>query len=225
MIIYMAKFTNGKIYIGKTKDLNVRIKNHIKNSKKPKLPFHYAIAKYGVNSIEWSILHKDIEDKDINELEIFYINEYKANKYDYGYNITNGGEGGDTISNNINNIIRKQLKSKGVDNYIIIDETIKNDIIHKYIKEKYSLRKLSKFFNITKNRIIRLFDAENIVINKTIACEINSKKIDLSIVNEVINEYNNKNSINKISKKFNLTIMIISRILHDSGVRISKRFL
>jgi group I intron endonuclease len=222
----MAKFPNNKVYIGKTKNLERRIKQHITASKKPKLPFHHAIIKYGTDNIEWIILKENVDNKDINKEEIFFINKFNSNINFNGYNVSKGGDGGDTISlnENKNEIMIKQLKSKGVDNYVIIDENLRKEIINKYINENFSLRKLSNYYNITKNRLKRLLKNEGIIINQNIAIEINSKKIDTETLNNVISEYKKNKTIKLLAKEFNLTIMIVSRILHDSGERLSKRF-
>ena len=52
----------------------------------------------------------------------------------------------------------------------------------------------------------------------------NSKVFDIEYINLIINDYKNGLKIKEIAKKENKSIMIISRILHDSGVRISTRF-
>lgn len=99
MIIYMVKNKiNGKIYIGQTTNsLYVRKKLHYKKSKtNPETKFHRALKKYSEENFEWEIIVTTDSKEHLNELEIFYIQKYDS--FIRGYNMTLGGEGGDTIS-------------------------------------------------------------------------------------------------------------------------------
>ena len=55
--------------------------------------FFRAINKYGWHNIDHKILYTDLKEKEAKQLEIKLIKEYKSNNKDYGYNISNGGEG------------------------------------------------------------------------------------------------------------------------------------
>lgn len=92
---------NGKVYIGQTKDLATRKRNHKSdsynfNSSGYDYAFHCAIRKYGWNNFVWEILeeipetHPDYQNY-LNEKEKYYIDFY--NSYHKGYNETLGGEG------------------------------------------------------------------------------------------------------------------------------------
>ena len=95
-LIYEALFQNGKKYIGQTtKTLDVRIKQHISKSKNANSHqlFSNAIKKYGKDSIEWTILAKDIDTLiELNNTEQFYISFYNT-FHGRGYNMTSGGDG------------------------------------------------------------------------------------------------------------------------------------
>jgi hypothetical protein len=108
-VIYCAQFPNGKKYYGKTKNsLDKRIKKHLRDSNKnDNLLFHRAIRKYK-DLINWYVAENILcENKEnliilLNEREIYWIEENKTYvlKYGikYGYNLTPGGDGGDTFS-------------------------------------------------------------------------------------------------------------------------------
>jgi hypothetical protein len=55
--------------------------------------------------------------------------------------------------------------------------------------------------------------------------EVNTKKFDIEYINKIIELFNSGLNIKTLSENEKLTIMIVSRILHDSGVRESKRFI
>jgi group I intron endonuclease len=99
MIIYKAqnKITQ-KVYIGKTiKTLNERKKSHLNKSKMGvKSHFYDSIRKYGEESFIWSEIIKCDNITTLNEMELFFIEKFDSFKN--GYNMTIGGDGGDTIS-------------------------------------------------------------------------------------------------------------------------------
>jgi len=99
MIIY--KVTNkksGNSYIGKTeKSLEKRKKGHFKKAKRnPNSIFHKALKSYGKENFKWEIIYEADDINELNEKEKYYIKEF--NTFEHGYNMTKGGDGGDTIS-------------------------------------------------------------------------------------------------------------------------------
>lgn len=97
---YIYRFYNKitkKSYIGlTTRTLNKRIAEHLKSAKhNSKFYFHCALAKYGIENFEVSILHvvdgKDEQDL-INKLNILEIKEIERfNSFNDGYNSNTGG--------------------------------------------------------------------------------------------------------------------------------------
>jgi molybdopterin biosynthesis enzyme MoaB len=162
----------------------------------------------------------------INQKEKEYIIIYDSIKN--GYNISEGGDGGDTISNNDRkyDIIKKQLKSKGInpEEYVIITDELKYSIIEDYVKNIFSIKAIVRKYNISEQRITRFLKSENIEIDKDRCKETNSIKLSNSQIESVISRYKSGKTIKSIAEEKNLTIMIVSRILHDAGVRESKRF-
>ena len=122
MVIYkITNLLNNKIYIGKDTTNNddyfgsgVLIKR--------------AIDKYGINNFEKVILETCDSNGVLCDKEKFWINLLKSTDLTIGYNISNGGDGGDTISNNPNkeNILKK------------ISESMKNRVFTEIHKEKLS---------------------------------------------------------------------------------------
>lgn len=82
--------TNQKVYIGQTAQLpNKRWKNG--NGYKRHQYFYNAIQKYGWDGFDHLILETVENQSQANERECFYIQQYKANDPNYGYNILSGG--------------------------------------------------------------------------------------------------------------------------------------
>jgi len=103
MIIYKVQNKlNGKMYIGKTiQDFEKYKHIHIRSAKNgydlkkgchPRI-FYNAIRKYGEENFEWEILYTCDDKKKLNEKEIFFIDKYES--FIKGYNMTQGGDGGD----------------------------------------------------------------------------------------------------------------------------------
>ena len=86
-------------YIGFTsREIDDRLWEHINDSKKgSKLIFHQAIRKYGIDEFSTRLLDETSTQEHAKVLEIFYIKLH--NTYRDGYNMTSGGDGGDTLSN------------------------------------------------------------------------------------------------------------------------------
>ncbi len=102
MIVYKAtNIKNNKIYIGKTSEtLRGRKRGHKYEAKTPKGYFGYALRKYGIEGFKWDILYFAPNLKELNLKEIECIKLYNSTNNKVGYNITEGGTGGDTYTNN-----------------------------------------------------------------------------------------------------------------------------
>lgn len=99
MIIYkVTNKVNNKVYIGQTsKSLDERKRAHYKQSRlSSNTNFHRALAKYSIFDFVWEEIASADSKEKLNELEIKFIEEY--NSFKSGYNMTLGGDGGDTIS-------------------------------------------------------------------------------------------------------------------------------
>jgi len=83
-----------KVYIGKAKDCQHRWAEHKRNAKQNKQhPLYNAIRKYGVENFIFEILFETVEEL-VDEQEKNLINI--LSKYPQGYNLAEGGNGGNT---------------------------------------------------------------------------------------------------------------------------------
>lgn len=87
-VIYQLTSPSGKSYIGQTKNLSTRLKQH-QTSPECRL-FHYAIKKYGWNSMVLTILKENLSLDEANYWEEYYINTYNTLTPN-GYNLIPGG--------------------------------------------------------------------------------------------------------------------------------------
>jgi hypothetical protein len=181
-----------------------------------------AIRKYKIEKLDYDIIFSDESESKIDEMEKHYIKLYDSTNIIYGYNIASGGEGGDTISNNINkeSIFKKQMDSKGLP-YTEISEDMWKTIISEYESGGF-IKTIAKKYKLDSKRIKRMFNKRGIIVDK-------DRQYGIFIPTEEINEkirtmFLDKKTIKDIAAELNLTIMIVSRILNDTGIRESKRF-
>ena len=116
MIVYKAtNKINGKQYIGyTTKPLEERIKVHLykantKNNKYYFYLFKVAIRKYGIDNFFWETLKICSSIKECCEQEKYFIKLHNTIA-PYGYNLTEGGNGGlqsETTKQKISNTVKE----------------------------------------------------------------------------------------------------------------------
>lgn len=97
--VYMHKNKiNNKVYIGLTNDTKNRWRANGKGYKNyendnPR-PFYNAIKKYGWDNFEQIILSDNLSYEEACEEEIKHIRKHKSTQKKYGYNVSEGGNGG-----------------------------------------------------------------------------------------------------------------------------------
>jgi hypothetical protein len=136
-IVYKTtNLVNGKFYVGKhqTKKINDGyIGDGIRRQSSAILhtPLHNAVKKYGYDNFKRDTLEFCKDKYHLNEKEIWWILELQATDKKIGYNITNGGEGGDTLTNHpdYDKIISTMIEDrKGLNTGHIVLETTREKI-------------------------------------------------------------------------------------------------
>jgi len=85
---------NGKKYIGKTNNLQLRWKRHISTSKRCDGQYiHNALKKYGIDNFWFGGVCFCFSENEALDLEKDLIKINKSNNHNFGYNQTEGGEG------------------------------------------------------------------------------------------------------------------------------------
>lgn len=124
---------NNKIYVGKDR-------LHRDNYYGSGVIIRRAILKYGKENFKKEILEECEFEKELNEKEKFWIKELNS-IVPNGYNITPGGEGGDTFTNNPN---KEQIREK-------YKERPKPKITGKSLEEVYGNKKAQIIRNNLSN--------------------------------------------------------------------------
>ena len=111
-IIYKATSPSGKVYIGKTiKTLEQRRYEHIyhANILNKQWAFSRAIRKYGEENIKFETIGEVWGSEKANSIETMYIQQYRCNEPEYGYNLTGGGDGRTWLNEESENNRRKAI--------------------------------------------------------------------------------------------------------------------
>jgi len=109
MQIYkITNLLNGKIYIGKDTLSN---KNYMGSG----VLIKRAIKKYGLDSFKKEVIFETSDYNELSESEKYWISLYSSTDRKTGYNISDGGDGGDTLSNNPNlDSIKDKIRSSSL---------------------------------------------------------------------------------------------------------------
>lgn len=80
--------TNGKVYIGQTKNIKKRwlVSSYIGTPR-----FYNALKYYGWDGFEHIIIQSNLSQEEADILERQLIKDYKATSQEYGYNVADGG--------------------------------------------------------------------------------------------------------------------------------------
>ena len=99
-IYFIINKKNHERYVGQTTNFQRRKNEHLfklSQNIHPNPKLQNAYNKYGLESFEiQKIQFDDISKEELDEQEVYYIKKY--NSYEEGYNLTEGGTGGDTRS-------------------------------------------------------------------------------------------------------------------------------
>ena len=90
--VYKHTSPSNKVYIGITcNSVTKRWKNGEGYNQCPL--FYNAILKYGWDNIKHEILYAGLSSSEAKQMEKDLISQYKSNQREFGYNLTNGGDG------------------------------------------------------------------------------------------------------------------------------------
>lgn len=114
-IYSITNIINGKLYIGKSKNIKSRWLDHERNLRKNKHHNDYlqnAWNKYGEVNFKFDVVEITDEECKLDELEIYYIKQFNSTNDNYGYNIREGGDGG-SMGEYSKAKLRKSMRESG----------------------------------------------------------------------------------------------------------------
>lgn len=112
-IYKITNVINGKVYIGQSINIEQRWVQHKNNPCNQHIKNAY--TKYGISNFKFEIIQEifEINKKLLNELEIFYIEQYNSRNHDFGYNACVGGDSRAGRKMNIEERLMRGLSQKG----------------------------------------------------------------------------------------------------------------
>ena len=139
---------NQKVYIGQSVNINKRLYTHrynaynTKNEKTYDLYLYVAIRKYGKDNFSYEIIEQ-CEKSLLDEREQYWIEYYKSNQKEYGYNLSDGGHSpyikGLKKNSNITEKKRTLIKVKEL-----------------LLNSKLSIKEIAKECNISKQAVTNI---------------------------------------------------------------------
>jgi predicted DNA-binding protein YlxM (UPF0122 family) len=183
---------NGKKYIGRELYNNPNYLGSGKN-------FIKAVKKYGKENFVKEIIEKCYNEKHLNERERYWISYYNASNSKQFYNITEGGEGGDT----------KNFK---------FSKKQKENICKLYTTKKYNLKRLKSIYGCGVKTLKNILFENNInVIGSWHKSDI-LEKYKQTIINLYVN--NNYDTV-KIAAMYNSTSGAIRNLLIRNNIKLN----
>lgn len=118
--IYLIRCNSeNKVYIGQSKNIKDRYYKHtslLNNNKHPNRYLQTAFNRFGKETFSCEILYetsdKDVSQKELYDLEIYYISLYNSNNRTYGYNIESGGNSKGRIADETRLKLSESLKGR-----------------------------------------------------------------------------------------------------------------
>ena len=108
----IENLVNGKVYIGKSKNIGVRWSEHrseLNNGTHINPHLQSAWYKYGESNFRFDVIYKAIDEDDALKHEEYYIAKYKSYNSSFGYNLTKGGQSGYFTDESIANASKSKL--------------------------------------------------------------------------------------------------------------------
>lgn len=174
---YIYKTTNlvnGKIYIGKHKAQQFEPEVYIGSG----LLLREAINKYGIDSFVQELVEICDTRESLDEREKYWIKYYDATNNNIGYNLTFGGDGGDTLSL----LNKNKLQERGSK----ISNKLKHHSVSESTKQKLSERAKHNWSDAEYREKMRVANDERLRNNPDINNKISSshKKRILEMTDE-----------------------------------------
>ena len=213
-IYLLRNLSNGKVYIGKSINLEKRLKEHKLSLIRGDHHNNYlqnAWNKYGEDCFEVEILFNSNNPSELTEKEIHFIKLYNSNNLEYGYNLTSGGEGGF-----INDEVKKKMSisARGLKASLSIEQVRHIKLAVFCLMDR---KEIAEMFNISVKAITQIVigASYNYVLpelNGKLSC---IKKNLIKDRNEsILQMFDSGLTITQISEKTNYSISIVEKCVY-----------
>lgn len=149
-IYKIENIIDGKIYIGSSKNIELRWHQHkycLYKNKHHSILLQRAWNKYGKENFEFSVV-EECSEEDLLIREQYYLDLYKSYDRNIGYNISITANGG---------TVQEQYKKYGEDCYTCIySENVIKQVINEMLENKKSYHQIAKEYNIPMATIYAL---------------------------------------------------------------------
>ena len=213
--IYKITNPNGKVYIGKSIDIEKRYYQYKKGHAKNQTALYRSLKKYGWDSHKVEVLKECTEDQ-LNTLEKYYINYYDS--VENGLNLTYGGDGGRKSDITKQRISKSMMGERGP--YNVINPVYQYDLDGNFIEEWKNPKTIVDFMNLSRGAIHEVIDTDKTIrgyrftsikkekLSPTTKWEKNKKPIlEYDLKNNFIKEWS---CANEASKSLNIAIQHIT---------------
>jgi group I intron endonuclease len=237
-VIYCAISPSNKKYYGFAYNFLNRKISHKKQYKRKKTRFYCAIRKYGFENFIWNIIetYENENKKSLQNIlqkrEKYWIIKDKTYLPEFGYNMTYGGDGGDTLTNKSEKekeeIRLKKSKSASGKNNPMYGKKVYDIWVEKYGKEiadKKSEERKKRLSESLKGISHQCSQETKEKIRKKLIGNKSPRYVTLSKedVDKIIDLYvNKKNSITQIQKINHLNYYKIKEILNCNNIEFIK---
>lgn len=205
---------NGKIYIGQTKYLDTRYRQHKCELLKGIHHNPYlqnAVNQYGFENFDYSIVKKC----DVNELdywEEYYFNFYNSQNRDYGYNIKNAGNESDLPEETK---VKIKLANRGK-NCKLTAQSVEDIKLRRLSGER--CKDLAEQYNVTISTINKITMCKNWVYIREDLNESLLKQSEvelLEIERNIKLLYNEGLRPTQIKRQLNISITVVNKVLKN----------
>lgn len=166
---------NNKVYVGQSKNLETREKQHfgdLKANKHFNSILQYSWNKHGENSFEFEVIEY-CKIEELNDREIYWANKHNAHDRNSGYNIASCGNQGSVFLNKTEDemrLIREKMSMSRMGYRIKEDTKIKMSEIRKSnIKNRKESIKPKEYIKICKSELVKINQFESSDYEKIMA--------------------------------------------------------
>lgn len=227
---------NNKTYIGQSKSVKQRIARHkseLKHNKHRNIYLQREYNKYGEECFVFKVL-EFCEEYNLSKSEKLYIEIFRSNFYNKGFNLTNGGES--TVWNDEakkrrtgsgNPMYKRKLSKEHVEALRIanlgssdkITAQQVEDIKNKLLKDE-EIKNIAKEYQVTTSTIHKIYSLKNWYwvaeeLNEKLTEKRNKRHTDIAERNKkILQDYNNGATTKTLVEKYKVSRHVVGNVVN-----------